>query len=159
MVKKWGEYAVVEFTDTNEVELVPVSWITSDKKECFWPNFRSTSKQKMAVRQGMLPNSTEFKKFVVKIMYQTKDYEKARKKLKEAECKSDLQTEAEEEEITKKRTKRPNPKYDDSDTESSDSDSEIRPRSPKKKRKLCQHCPHCPSQNHQPRPMDKTQSL
>lgn len=25
----------------------------------------------MAVRQGMLPNSTEFKKFVVKIMYQT----------------------------------------------------------------------------------------
>lgn len=54
----------------------------------------------------MLPNSTEFKKFVVKIMYQTKDYEKARKKLKEAECKSDLQTEAEEEEVTKKRTKR-----------------------------------------------------
>lgn len=88
----------------------------------------------MAVRQGMLPNSTEFKKFVVKIMYQTKDYEKARKKLKEAECKSDLQTEAEEEEVTKKRTKRPNPKYDDSDTESSDSDSEIRPRSPKKKK-------------------------
>nr|XP_034306223.1 uncharacterized protein LOC117680343 isoform X2 [Crassostrea gigas] len=129
-----GEYAVVEFTDTNEVELVPVSWITSDKKECFWPNFRSTSKQKMAVRQGMLPNSTEFKKFVVKIMYQTKDYEKARKKLKEAECKSDLQTEVEEEEVTKKRTKRPNPKYDDSDTESSDSDSEIRPRSPKKKK-------------------------
>lgn len=56
------------------------------------------------------------------------------KKLKEAECKSDLQTEAEEEEVTKKRTKRPNPKYDDSDTESSDSDSEIRPRSPKKKK-------------------------
>lgn len=143
LIRIWGEYAVVEFTDTNEVELVPVSWITSDKKECFWPNFRSTSKQKMAVRQGMLPNSTEFKKFVVKIMYQTKDYEKARKKLKEAECKSDLQTEAEEEEVTKKRTKRPNPKYDDS--ESSDSDSEIRPQSPKKKKKTLPTLPTLPA--------------
>lgn len=158
LIRIWGEYAVVEFTDTNEVELVPVSWITSDKKECFWPNFRSTSKQKMAVRQGMLPNSTEFKKFVVKIMYQTKDYEKARKKLKEAECKSDLQTEAEEEEVTKKRTK--------SMTIQIQSQVTVirkfaRDRQ-RKKRKLCQHCqhcPHCPSHHHQPRPMDKTQSL
>lgn len=63
-----GEYAIVEFTDTNEVELVPMSWITSDGKECYGLILDLLQSKKMA---GMLPNSTDFKTFLVNIMYQT----------------------------------------------------------------------------------------
>lgn len=42
-------YAVVLFTQTNEVEVIPTSWLSVDHKVAFWPPYKDTEKAKSAV--------------------------------------------------------------------------------------------------------------
>lgn len=64
------KYAVVEFTEENQVEVVPAKWLSTDQKQCFWPINKSSDKVNMAIKQLVTPTA-DFKPFPVKVLYQT----------------------------------------------------------------------------------------
>lgn len=63
-------FAVVEFTEEKEVEVVPVKWLSTDMKICFWPAFKTQAKLRMAVLQMVNPTDS-FLPLPVKVLYQT----------------------------------------------------------------------------------------
>jgi len=65
-------FAVVEFLETNEVELVPGSWL-KDKKTCLWPSEWKSTKISTAIRQKATPDDS-FNAIRVKILYETGKY-------------------------------------------------------------------------------------
>uniref|UniRef100_A0A9J8B1A7 Uncharacterized protein n=1 Tax=Cyprinus carpio carpio TaxID=630221 RepID=A0A9J8B1A7_CYPCA len=84
-------FHIVSFLETNEVEVVPSSWVDGD--QCVWPRLRGESLTK-AVKLAMKPKK-EWKIFKVKLLYTTDNYDDARKKLPEAELFSDIQSDTE----------------------------------------------------------------
>ena len=52
-----ASYYVVEFKETEEIDIVSSVWLSSDKKECRWPPF-SSSKATIAAKQHHKPDST-----------------------------------------------------------------------------------------------------
>ena len=66
-------YAVVHFTESNEVEVVPCSWLSLDGKVSFWPPYKDTKQTKVAVIQSAMPDETwgEFFVEVVKTFGET----------------------------------------------------------------------------------------
>ena len=64
------KFAVVEFTEEKVVEVVPVNWLSTDRKSCYWPAFKTQSKRKMTVPQMATPTDN-FLPLPVKVMYQT----------------------------------------------------------------------------------------
>ncbi len=48
-------YAVVTLRDSDEVMVVPSNWLNEDKKECYWPPFKSTVKCLEAVQNRYNP--------------------------------------------------------------------------------------------------------
>ena len=50
------EYAVVVFTDTDQVEVVSSSWFDGNQC-CLWPNHRSNLRMTKAVRVHEVPES------------------------------------------------------------------------------------------------------
>ena len=59
-------YAVVNFLDTREVEVVPLVWLFNKKKKCYWPHF-TDAKRKKAVKNQLKPEKT-WAKYNVKVM-------------------------------------------------------------------------------------------
>ena len=60
-------YAVVLFTEMNEVEVIPTSWLSVDRKIAFWPPYKSTQKAKTAVLTEAEPDET-WGEFFVEVM-------------------------------------------------------------------------------------------
>ncbi|XP_051728065.1 uncharacterized protein LOC127500711 isoform X3 [Ctenopharyngodon idella] len=50
-------YAVVTLQDSDEVMVAPSSWLSADKKQCFWPPFKSTEKFMEAVQKKCKPET------------------------------------------------------------------------------------------------------
>ncbi|XP_048058921.1 uncharacterized protein LOC125275737 [Megalobrama amblycephala] len=50
-------YAVVTLQDSDEVMVAPSSWVSADKKQCFWPPFKSTEKFMEAVQKKYKPET------------------------------------------------------------------------------------------------------
>ncbi|XP_062597855.1 uncharacterized protein LOC134259266 isoform X2 [Saccostrea cucullata] len=138
-------YAVVEFTEEEEVEVVPVKWLATDEKTCYWPNMRSTAKISGLIKAEVEPKEN-FKQLPVRVLAKAADYEDARKKLSKAIYTSDLQTDTEE--TTPKRAKRPNPRFISSDSEEDDTEPENivhRRQSPRKQKRIVPDLPPLPS--------------
>ena len=64
------KFAVVEFKDEKVVKVVPVNWLSTDRKSCYWPAIKTQSKLKMAVLQMATPTDS-FLPLPVKVLYQT----------------------------------------------------------------------------------------
>ncbi|XP_023696454.1 uncharacterized protein [Paramormyrops kingsleyae] len=85
-------YRVVEFEGTHEVELVPGVWVKEGA--CWWPPFRG--KQLVnAIKQQILPE-TNWTQYNVRQMFETDNFEQGRRKVREAELHSDLQSEVDD---------------------------------------------------------------
>lgn len=63
-------YAVVEFTDENEVDVVPVRWLANKDTMCQWPTYRMTAKITKAVKANIAPNA-EFRPLPVRVLPKT----------------------------------------------------------------------------------------
>ncbi|KAK8763889.1 hypothetical protein V5799_033502 [Amblyomma americanum] len=102
-------YAIVEFNNTREVELVPCTWLNGDK--CLWPSV-AADKAVRLVRRGD-PPSSEFVEYAASVKGIFRTYGEGRKKLELARFTSDLSTD----ESTPKRRRivRPN-RWNDSDS-------------------------------------------
>ncbi len=50
-------FAVVTLQDSDEVMVVASSWLSLDKKQCYWPPFRSTEKCMEAVQNKLKPET------------------------------------------------------------------------------------------------------
>ncbi|XP_045903186.1 uncharacterized protein LOC123969648 [Micropterus dolomieu] len=85
-------FHVVEFLETHEVELVPSLWVTDG--QCCWPSALRGMTLHQAIKTGIAPDIT-WDRWEVRIMYSTVCYEEGRKKAKEAETLSDLQSDTE----------------------------------------------------------------
>ncbi|KAL5022613.1 hypothetical protein ScPMuIL_001768 [Solemya velum] len=115
-------YLVVEYTDNNELAIIPENWL--DGRSCaLWPPYKSSLRINSTVCKNERPNET-WKSFPIRELYRSDSYEKARKKLKLAEDQSDLQTavSSEEEQVGIGRfskRKRRSPERFNSDSESS----------------------------------------
>ncbi|XP_070388674.1 uncharacterized protein [Dermacentor albipictus] len=86
VVASFQMYAIVEFTATEEVEVVPCTWVNGDK--CLWPKVPSDRATRM-VRRAAKPDAG-FLSYdaLVKGVFHT--YEDGRAKLEEARFRSDL---------------------------------------------------------------------
>lgn len=134
------KYAVVEFTEEDEVEVVPVGWLADGGNKCNWPNIRSTAKISSLIKADVAPKD-DFKLLPIRVLAKTADYEDARKKCSKATYTSDLQTDAED--ATPKRAKRPNPRFIPSESEEEDEEEPLR-RSPRKNKKTLPSVPSLP---------------
>ncbi|XP_065682118.1 uncharacterized protein LOC124811593 [Hydra vulgaris] len=72
-----GKYIIVEFIG-DEVEPVPLTWLSGDKKYCYWPPYHSTSKIKKAIITSQISNTDNWSMHEVIRLFGTADtYEKA----------------------------------------------------------------------------------
>lgn len=60
-------YAVVVFTENNEVEVVATNWLSLDKKISFWPPYKNATQIKRAVEHREEPNE-EWNEFFVSVL-------------------------------------------------------------------------------------------
>lgn len=97
-------FVLVEFLKTNDVAVIPSSWLVS-KDKALWPPYLSSTRINNAVRNRDSP-CTEWTKYSVKIMYESDTYERARAKLSTAMYHSDLLTEDSEDDIISRCSKR-----------------------------------------------------
>ncbi|KAL5015191.1 hypothetical protein ScPMuIL_009461 [Solemya velum] len=110
-------FLLVEYTDENELAVIPDTWL--DGNSCaLWPPYKSSSRVMNAVRQEEHPGAN-WKSFPIRELYRSEIYEKARKKLAVAENKSDLETgpENEENEIQRPKRVRRSPDHYSSDSD------------------------------------------
>ncbi|XP_031344736.1 uncharacterized protein LOC116171856 isoform X2 [Photinus pyralis] len=91
-------YAIVEFDDNHGggVCAIPSLWLTPKKKEAFWPPFKDQSKFDKALSQREAVDESSWQLYnVSRIFYETDDILKAKKKAKEAQVSSNLESEEE----------------------------------------------------------------
>ncbi|XP_072750649.1 uncharacterized protein [Anoplolepis gracilipes] len=96
-------YAVVEFE--NGLQIVPYNWLSTDLKRAAWPNFTNNKKYDKVVKLMETSESTWMEYNIKKIYGTYVNYSVAKKKLKEAEDLSDLNSNTENEEHLKKSRK------------------------------------------------------
>ncbi|KYN02501.1 hypothetical protein ALC62_06676 [Cyphomyrmex costatus] len=118
------KYVIVEFK--NGLQIIPITWLTTDLNRAKWPNSYITNKRyDKAVRYMEEPESTWEEYPVIKIYATCADYSVARRKLKLAEQLSDLNTCSEKEDYFKKSRKiRAARTHSSSDYDSEQSDDE-----------------------------------
>lgn len=58
---------MVEFTDENEVDVVPVRWLADRDTMCQWPTYRMTAK---ITKANIAPNA-EFRPLPVRVLAKT----------------------------------------------------------------------------------------
>ncbi|KAL2102283.1 hypothetical protein ACEWY4_001451 [Coilia grayii] len=105
-------YYIINFTDYNEVELVPTMWVNGGVSH--WPPYKGEAFQR-AVRNSQAPENN-WQVYNARVLY-TGSYQDARKMLPLAEQQTDLQSEAEVEEKGRKRKVKRNRHYEPSDSE------------------------------------------
>ncbi|KAL2077857.1 hypothetical protein ACEWY4_027361 [Coilia grayii] len=105
-------YHIINFTDYNEVELVPAMWVNGGV--CHWPPYKGEAFQR-AVRNSQAPENN-WQVYNARVLY-TGSYQDARKRLPLAEQQTDLQSEAEVEEKGRKRKVKRNRHYEPSESE------------------------------------------
>ncbi|XP_040071170.1 uncharacterized protein LOC120843800 isoform X3 [Ixodes scapularis] len=103
-------YAIVEFTITQEMEIVPCTWVTGNN--CLWPKV-STDKAVKLVRKGG-PPGPGFSEFEVTVKGLFNSYEEGRSKLERSRFTSDLS----DEEIRPKRRRFRPTRWSESDSSS-----------------------------------------
>ncbi|KAF4097937.1 hypothetical protein G5714_021945 [Onychostoma macrolepis] len=111
----WVMFYIVEFLETQEVEVVPALWV--EKEICQWPAQYRRDELVKAIRSEEQPGHT-WDAYCVRILYKAATYKAARLKLPQAETQTDLQT-AEEEDVDdipkKKRKRLPNIHFESDD--------------------------------------------
>ncbi|KAG7459048.1 hypothetical protein MATL_G00227070 [Megalops atlanticus] len=85
-------YSVVEFLQTQEVELVPTLWVSGG--HCCWPSSPRGMALHQAIKNGTEPDHN-WDRWEVCTMFTTESYEEGCRKAKEAKMTSDLHSEAE----------------------------------------------------------------
>ncbi|XP_071791696.1 uncharacterized protein [Asterias amurensis] len=100
-------YAVVVFTETNEVELVPTNWLSRSTDTVMWPPFRSSATLTKATRERLRPEVDTWLLFKIRLLCTTQSYEVGRQKVRMAEDTSDVQTAQEETQPSKRKRRRP----------------------------------------------------
>lgn len=63
-------YAVVEFTDGLEVDVIPCSWLTENKKKAYWPMWRNSNKIHAAVKRCTTPGA-DYMCLDVRVLYES----------------------------------------------------------------------------------------
>ena len=63
-------FLIVEFTDKNEVAVIPSSWLVGDGNSAHWPPYRSSMRLASAVKSREIPNS-QWSVFPVRKLYET----------------------------------------------------------------------------------------
>lgn len=63
-------YAVVEFTDGLEVEVIPSAWLTDNKKKAYWPMWRNMTKVQSAIKQCLKPEA-DFMCLDIRVLYES----------------------------------------------------------------------------------------
>ncbi|XP_039306066.1 uncharacterized protein LOC113005541 [Solenopsis invicta] len=97
------QYAIVEFSDG--LQMIPSCWITEDKKHEYWPPFSSNKKFRKSI-QKCISKMENWPLHEIKKLWATADtYHKGMKKLKKVEFISDVNSESEDYEISKKERK------------------------------------------------------
>lgn len=66
-------FAIIEFTCTKEVEVVPQIWITEDGNS-WWPNLRSTQRIRKLVKEGSPHVEGIFTKYPIRVLKYYGDY-------------------------------------------------------------------------------------
>lgn len=61
-------YAVVEFPEEEEVDVVPLTWLTDNEQKYRWPVLKSIKKVQLAVKNAIQPTA-EFRKLPVRVLY------------------------------------------------------------------------------------------
>jgi hypothetical protein len=62
-------YTIVEFIGDDSVECVPRSWIHSDKKRCYWPNYADKRQITRAIKKSLAPDTSAWSTYPVRIRY------------------------------------------------------------------------------------------
>ncbi|XP_065151875.1 uncharacterized protein [Paramisgurnus dabryanus] len=96
-------FHIVEFLDTQEVEVVPALWVADEV--CHWPSHYKSEELGKAIRNEEQPGHM-WDVFRVRILYSAANYKTARLKLPEAEAHTDIQTAEEDEDDNPKKRKR-----------------------------------------------------
>ncbi|XP_050992060.1 nuclear GTPase SLIP-GC-like [Labeo rohita] len=75
-------YAVVTLQDSDEVMVAPTNWLIEDKKQCYWPPFRSIEKYLEAVRNRLEPSTggKPWEKLAILFHSEYDTYKQAKKK-------------------------------------------------------------------------------
>ncbi|EFN65995.1 hypothetical protein EAG_13585, partial [Camponotus floridanus] len=81
-------YSVVEFEDG--LQVIPNIWLSADFKYAFWPHYTNNKRYEKAVKLMELPECTWLEHPIKRIFGKFSSYKKARKKLKDAEDLSDI---------------------------------------------------------------------
>ncbi|XP_029175397.1 uncharacterized protein LOC114943844 [Nylanderia fulva] len=92
-------YAVVEFEDG--LQIVPNNWLNSNLNKAVWPNFTNNKRYYKAVKFMENPEPTWIEHPIRKIYAKDTNYELARRKLKDAEELSDINSGTDKEELPK----------------------------------------------------------
>ncbi|KAG5263315.1 hypothetical protein AALO_G00263540 [Alosa alosa] len=87
-------FAVVLFSESNEVEVIPSCWLSVDEKVAYWPPYKRTEKAKAAVLTVEEPDET-WGEYLVKVIKKYGTYEAARQHLPKAMRKNSLTSEDE----------------------------------------------------------------
>lgn len=106
-------YHIVIFETTNEIEVVPHSWVRDNV--CMWPPYKYEDRVK-AIKSNVKPGSS-WTPYKIRIVFTRETYEEARKKLPEAEILTDLTDMDSPPLRNKKRRIKKMRFFDDSDTE------------------------------------------
>ncbi|XP_063234240.1 uncharacterized protein LOC134537581 isoform X4 [Bacillus rossius redtenbacheri] len=94
-------YSIVEFSDGQQI--LPSKWITPKKSHAYWPAFTSNKRYDTAVER-LEPYEDSWKQFpLLRIMGTADTFEKGKRKLREAEVFSDINSEDDAETAKRRR--------------------------------------------------------
>ena len=48
-------FSVVVFEDTDQVDVVPLGWLSVNKTECRWPPYKDSAKVRKAIKNALPP--------------------------------------------------------------------------------------------------------
>ncbi|OXA44090.1 uncharacterized protein LOC118432952 [Folsomia candida] len=112
------EFAVVEFMVTKEVATVPLTWISENEEETWWPPYKTNDRILKAVKIKEGVNPMSWAKHIIRVIKLYRTFATAVENEKKAVYTSNLESEAESSEKKKgNRPRRKTTKYNrDSDT-------------------------------------------
>ena len=61
-------YAVVVFTETDEVELVPSNWLVQSNQNVLWPPFQAAAAISKAVRDRLTPDLQSWTLYKIRLL-------------------------------------------------------------------------------------------